>query len=61
VATGQDMYPIGIGVKTMIAGGDSAVEWNMVMATAILAMLPPGLVVVIMQRWFVKGLVDSEK
>jgi sn-glycerol 3-phosphate transport system permease protein len=61
VATSQDMYPIGIGVKTMIAGGDAAVEWNMVMATAILAMLPPGLVVVIMQRWFVKGLVDSEK
>ncbi len=61
IATGQDMYPIGIGVKTMIAGGDAAVEWNMVMATAILAMLPPGLVVVIMQRWFVKGLVDSEK
>jgi sn-glycerol 3-phosphate transport system permease protein len=61
VATGQDMYPIGIGVKSMIAGGDAAVEWNMVMATAILAMLPPGLVVVIMQRWFVKGLVDSEK
>jgi sn-glycerol 3-phosphate transport system permease protein len=61
IATDQGMYPIGIGVKTMIAGGDAAVEWNMVMATAILAMLPPGLVVVIMQRWFVKGLVDSEK
>ncbi|MEN3297398.1 MAG: sn-glycerol 3-phosphate transport system permease protein [Burkholderiales bacterium] len=61
VATDQSMYPIGIGVKTMIAGGDAAVEWNMVMATAILAMLPPGLVVVIMQRWFIKGLVDSEK
>jgi sn-glycerol 3-phosphate transport system permease protein len=61
VATGQDMYPIGIGIKTLIAGGDAAVEWNMVMATLILAMLPPGLVVVIMQKWFVKGLVDSEK
>jgi sn-glycerol 3-phosphate transport system permease protein len=61
VATDQDMYPIGIGIKTMITGGDAAIEWNMVMATLILAMLPPGLVVVIMQKWFVKGLVDSEK
>jgi len=55
------MYPIGIGIKTLISGGDSAVEWNMVMATMVLAMLPPGLVIVIMQKWFVKGLVDSEK
>jgi sn-glycerol 3-phosphate transport system permease protein len=61
VATDQSMYPVGIGIKTLIAGGDAAVDWNMVMATLILAMLPPGLVVVIMQRWFVKGLVDTEK
>lgn len=61
IATEQSMYPIGIGIKTLISGGDSAVEWNMVMATMILAMLPPGLVVVVMQKWFVKGLVDSEK
>ncbi|MBO9538943.1 sn-glycerol-3-phosphate ABC transporter permease UgpE [Herbaspirillum sp.] len=61
IATQQDMYPIGIGIKTLISGGDSAVEWNMVMATMMLAMLPPGLIVVVMQKWFVKGLVDSEK
>ena len=61
VSTEQEMYPVGIGIKRLIAGGDAAVEWNMVMATLILAMLPPGLVVVIMQKWFVKGLVDSEK
>ena len=61
IATQEDMYPIGIGIKTLIAGGDAAVEWNMVMATLILAMLPPGLLVVVMQKWFVKGLVDSEK
>ena len=61
IATEQDMYPIGIGIKRLIAGGDAAVEWNMVMATLIMAMLPPGLIVVVMQKWFVKGLVDSEK
>ena len=55
------MYPVVVGIKRMIAGGDSQNEWNVVMATAILAMLPPALVVVLMQKWFVKGLVDTEK
>ncbi len=59
--TSEDMYPVVIGIKRMIAGGDAANEWNVVMATAILAMLPPAIVVVLMQRWFVKGLVDTEK
>ena len=47
--------------KRMISGGDAATEWNAVMATAMLAMIPPALVVLLMQRWFVKGLVDTEK
>mgnify|MGYP003832863191 FL=1 len=59
--TSEDMYPVVIGIKRMIAGGDAANDWNIVMATAILAMLPPALVVVLMQKWFVKGLVDTEK
>jgi sn-glycerol 3-phosphate transport system permease protein len=59
--TSEDMYPVVVGIKRMIAGGDSGNEWNIVMATAILAMLPPALVVIFMQRWFVKGLVDTEK
>jgi len=61
VTTSEDMYPVVIGIKRMIAGGDSGNDWNVVMATALLAMLPPALVVVLMQRWFVKGLVDTEK
>ncbi|MCC7152770.1 MAG: sn-glycerol-3-phosphate ABC transporter permease UgpE [Rubrivivax sp.] len=61
VTTSEDMYPVVIGIKRMIAGGDAANEWNVVMATALLAMIPPALVVVLMQKWFVKGLVDSEK
>ena len=40
---------------------DAATEWNLVMATAMLALLPPALVVVLMQKWFVKGLVETEK
>src|SRR5450631_145680 len=59
--TSEDMYPVVVGIKRMIAGGDSGNEWNIVMATAILAMLPPAAVVIFMQRWFVKGLVDTEK
>jgi sn-glycerol 3-phosphate transport system permease protein len=59
--TSEDMYPVVVGIKRMIAGGDSDNQWNVVMATAILAMLPPALVVVLMQKWFVKGLVDTEK
>ena len=61
VTTSEDMYPVVIGIKRMIAGGDGGNEWNVIMATALLAMLPPALVVVLMQRWFVKGLVDTEK
>ncbi|RZL68104.1 MAG: sn-glycerol-3-phosphate ABC transporter permease UgpE [Variovorax sp.] len=59
--TGEDMYPVVVGIKLMMAGGDASNEWNVVMATAIMAMLPPALVVVLMQKWFVKGLVDTEK
>ncbi|MDB5874234.1 MAG: carbohydrate transporter rane protein 2, family [Ramlibacter sp.] len=59
--TSEDMYPVVVGIKRMIAGGDSGNEWNIVMATAIMAMIPPAIVVIFMQRWFVKGLVDTEK
>ena len=60
VTTNEDMYPVVLGIKRLIAG-ESYTEWNVVMATAILAMLPPALVVILMQKWFVKGLVDTEK
>jgi len=61
VTTDESMYPVVIGIKRMIAGGDSQNQWNLVMATAILAMIPPAVVVILMQKWFVKGLVDTEK
>lgn len=61
VTTNESMYPVVIGIKRMISAGDSEMQWNVVMATAVLAMLPPALVVMLMQKWFVKGLVDTEK
>ena len=61
ITTDESMYTTVIGIKRMIVGSDAANEWNLIMATAILAMLPPALVVMLMQRWFVKGLVETEK
>jgi sn-glycerol 3-phosphate transport system permease protein len=61
VTTQESMYTTVIGIKRMIPGGDASVDWNLVMATAMLALAPPALVVLLMQRWFVKGLVDTEK
>jgi sn-glycerol 3-phosphate transport system permease protein len=61
VTTDESRYPVVMGIKRMFAGGDAANEWNVIMATAILAMLPPAFVVLLMQKWFVKGLVDTEK
>ncbi|TSE26958.1 sn-glycerol-3-phosphate ABC transporter permease UgpE [Tepidimonas aquatica] len=60
VTTDESMYPIVLGIKRLITG-EAYTEWNIVMATAMLAMLPPAIVVLAMQKWFVKGLVDSEK
>jgi sn-glycerol 3-phosphate transport system permease protein len=61
ITTDESMYTVVIGIKRMIVGGDAANEWNLVMATAMLALLPPALVVLLMQKWFVKGLVETEK
>lgn len=60
MTTDESMYPVVMGIKRLI-GGEAYTEWNVVMATAVLAMLPPALVVMLMQKWFVKGLVDVEK
>ena len=61
VTTREDYYTAVIGINRMTSGGDAATEWNLVMTTAILAMLPLALVVLLMRKWFVKGLVETEK
>jgi sn-glycerol 3-phosphate transport system permease protein len=61
VTTEESMYTVVIGIKRMIVGSDAANDWHLVMATAMLALLPPALVVMLMQKWFVKGLVETEK
>ena len=61
ITTDESMYTSVIGIKRMIVTGDALTEWNLVMATAMLALLPPALVVLLMQKWFVRGLVETEK
>ncbi len=61
VTTRQDMDTVVVALHRMASVAEAQVEWHLVMATAMLAMLPPVAVVVLMQRWFVKGLIESEK
>jgi sn-glycerol 3-phosphate transport system permease protein len=61
ITTNREMNTIVIGITKMIGTGDAQTDWQLIMATSVLAMLPPVAVVILMQRWFVKGLVESEK
>jgi sn-glycerol 3-phosphate transport system permease protein len=61
VTNTPSMTTIVIGIRQMIGNGDTQTEWQIVMATALLAIVPPVAVVFLMQRWFVRGLVESEK
>ncbi|KQZ14780.1 glycerol-3-phosphate transporter [Mesorhizobium sp. Root554] len=61
VTNRNDMNTIVIALRKMVSFADADTQWHLVMVTAMLAIVPPILVVVLMQRWFVRGLVDSEK
>ncbi|MCR8722854.1 sn-glycerol-3-phosphate ABC transporter permease UgpE [Frigidibacter sp. ROC022] len=61
ITTDSKYYTIVTGIKRMADVADSVPQWNYVMAAVVLAMLPPVIVVVGMQKLFVKGLVDAEK
>jgi len=61
VTDSPGMTTIVIGIRQMIGTGDAQTAWPLVMATALLAILPPVVVVLAMQRWFVAGLIEPEK
>jgi sn-glycerol 3-phosphate transport system permease protein len=61
VTTDPKYYTVVMGIKRMAEVADSFPQWNLVMAGVVLAMLPPVLVVILMQRLFIKGLVETEK
>ena len=61
ITTDPQMNTIVMGIKQMFPSGDDVAEWPVIMATSILAMIPPVLVVILMQKLFIRGLVESEK
>ncbi len=61
VTTDERYYTIVMAIQRMVTAADAEPEWHFIGAVAMLAMLPPVLVVLLMQRWFVKGLVETEK
>ena len=61
ITTSRSMETIVIGIVKMIGTSEAQTDWNLIMATAILAMLPPVAVILFMQHWFVKGLIETEK
>ena len=61
ITTDPSMNTIVMGIKQMFPSGDDTANWPVIMATSILAMIPPIIVVISMQRLFIQGLVDSEK
>jgi len=61
VTTNEGMYTLVMGIKRMVTVADQAAQWNLAMAAVILALLPPVGVVVLAQRWIVKGLIEPEK
>jgi sn-glycerol 3-phosphate transport system permease protein len=61
ITTQEEKYTVVMGIQRMLNAGESLQQWNIVMTTAVLAMIPPVLVVIFMQRYFVKGLTETEK
>jgi sn-glycerol 3-phosphate transport system permease protein len=61
ITTDESYYTVVIGISRMANAGDTVPDWNLVMSATMLGMLPPVLIVIVMQRLFVRGLVDTEK
>ena len=61
VTTEEDYYTIVMGVHRMLNTGESLPVWDQIMGTATLALLPPVLIILLMQKLFVKGLIETEK
>jgi len=61
ITSDQQYYTLLIGIKRMLDVGEGQAEWQIIMASTILAMLPPVLVVIFMQKQFVRGMTETEK
>ena len=61
VTTGENRYTIVMGLQSLVTAADAVPQWNLVMAAAVLALLPPVAVVIAMQSLFVRGLIETER
>jgi sn-glycerol 3-phosphate transport system permease protein len=61
ITTKQDFYTLLIGINRMMSGADVQIEWQIVMATTLITMIPPVLVVIAMQKQFITGMTETEK
>ncbi len=61
ITTDSGYFTVVMGIKQMLESAEQSPVWNLIMMTALLAMLPPIIVVLSMQKMFVKGLTETEK
>ncbi|HLF48808.1 MAG TPA: hypothetical protein VJA45_05490 [Methylomirabilota bacterium] len=62
VTNSPEMRTAVVGIEALVPrSGSQLPEWNIIMAAAMMVLVPPVAVILIMQRWFVRGLVETEK
>jgi sn-glycerol 3-phosphate transport system permease protein len=61
ITTDEGYYTVLIGIKRMLDVGEGQAEWHIIMASTMLGMIPPVLIVIFMQKQFVKGMTETEK
>ncbi len=61
VTNSNEMRVVQIGLKMLLAGEEQAAEWNVIMAGTILAMIPPLILLLLLQGSFVKGFAMREE
>jgi sn-glycerol 3-phosphate transport system permease protein len=61
IASDERYYTLLIGIKRMLDVGEGQADWQIIMASTMLAMIPPVLVVIFMQKQFVRGMTETEK
>ena len=61
ITTDEGYYTVLIGIKRMLDVGEGQAEWHIIMASTMLGMIPPVLIVIFMQKQFVQGMTETEK
>jgi len=61
ITSDESHYTLLIGIKRMLDVGEGQADWQIIMASTMLAMIPPVFVVILMQKQFVKGMTETEK